>query len=81
MQDGLVFFSQKTTRVGFDRCFLSFLMEFAGQRYDFNQALESRAESPGGAAAAETSCCRAGVLYGTIETQILGNEEHPHGFT
>ena len=48
MQDGLVFFSQKTTRVGFDRCFLSFLMEFAGQRYDFNRTLKSRAESPGG---------------------------------
>ena len=36
MQDGFVFFSQKTTRVSFDRRFLSFLMGFAGQRYDFN---------------------------------------------
>lgn len=39
MQDGFVFFSQKTTRVSFDRRFLSFLMGFAGQRYDFNRTM------------------------------------------
>ena len=39
MQDGFVFFSQKTTRVSFDQRFLSFLMGFAGQRYDFNRTM------------------------------------------
>ncbi len=39
MQDGFVFFSQKTTRVSFDRRFLSFLMGFVGQRYDFNRTM------------------------------------------
>ena len=42
---------------------------------------EDAVQNPPAGAAAETSCCRAWVLYGTIKIQILGNEEHPHGFT
>ena len=92
MQDGFVFFSQKTTRVSFDQRFLSFLMGFAGQRYDFNRTANRAAEQAlinvrrayemgtgAGRAASETFCCRGWALYCTIQAEILGNEGFPHG--
>ena len=84
MQDGFVFFSQKTTRVSFDQRFLSFLMGFAGQRYDFNRTMNrtrhrllaiimygGRIQHGRGNAARETFCCRGWALYGTIQAEFL----------